>query len=149
MVHFLGNIKCSDFRAFTRRKKITCYSFINNLVLQITLISWWRLLHCPLSEGRTFIFLLTAAKRLLGLLLGFFLFRRRDFVTTIWRHNHSKFAFCSSVHAISTEVRVWRHFLILVELVFLLIRVIKFLVTLDLPHSQKWLPNFEIDCYLI
>ena len=32
---------------------------------------------------------------------------------------------------------------------FLFIRVIKFLVTLDLPHSQKWLPHFEIDFNLL
>ena len=31
----------------------------------------------------------------------------------------------------------------------LFIRVSKFLVTLDLPHSQKWLPQFEIDFYLL
>ena len=57
--------------------------------------------------------------------------------------------FCSFVHAISTELHVWRHFSILVERVFLFMRVIKFLVTLDLPHSQKWLPHFEIDFYLL
>ena len=28
-------------------------------------------------------------------------------------------------------------------------RVVKYLVTLDLPHSQKWLPHFEIDFFLI
>ena len=32
---------------------------------------------------------------------------------------------------------------------FLFIRLIKFLVTLDSPHSQKWLPHFEIDFYLL
>ena len=47
--------------------------------------------------------------------------------------------FCSFVHAISTELHVWRHFSLLVERVFLFMRVIKFLVILDLPHSQKWL----------
>ena len=35
------------------------------------------------------------------------------FVTTIWRNNHFKSACCSFNHAI--EVRVWRHFLLLVE----------------------------------
>ena len=60
------------------------------------------------------------------------------FVTTKWRQNNFKSAFCSIVHAISTEVRAWRHFSLLVERVFLFIRVIKFLVTGDLPHSQKW-----------
>ena len=35
------------------------------------------------------------------------------FVTTIWRHNHFKSAFCSFVHPISTEVRVWRQFFVL------------------------------------
>ena len=34
-------------------------------------------------------------------------------------------------------------FLLLVERVFCSIRVIKFLVTLDLPHSQKWLPDWN------
>ena len=57
--------------------------------------------------------------------------------------------FCSFVHAISTELHVWRHFSLLVERVFLFMRVIKFLVTLNLPHSQKWLPHFEIDFYLL
>ena len=66
---------------------------------------------------------------------------------TIWRHNHFKSAFCSVVHAISTEVRAWSRFSLLVEQVFSFIRVIKFLVTHDLPHSQKWLPDFEIDFY--
>ena len=55
--------------------------------------------------------------------------------------------FCSFVHAISTKLHVWRHFSLLVERVFLFMRVIKFLVTLDLPHSQKWLPHFEIDFF--
>ena len=32
---------------------------------------------------------------------------------------------------------------------FLFICVFKFLVKLDLPHSQKWLPHFEIDFYLL
>ena len=37
---------------------------------------------------------------------------------TIWRLNHFKSAFCSCVYAISTELRAWRHFLLLVEWVF-------------------------------
>ena len=77
----------------------------------------------------------------------FFYFVVAIFVTTIWRHNHFKSAFCSLVHAISTEVHVWRQFSLLVQRVFPFIRVIKFLVSLDLPHSQKWLPHFEIDFY--
>ena len=32
------------------------------------------------------------------------------FVTTMWHHNHFKSAFCSLVHAISTELRAWRIF---------------------------------------
>ena len=52
-------------------------------------------------------------------LLCFFYFVVAIFVTTIWRHNHFKSAFCSFVQAISTELHVWRHFLLLVELVFL------------------------------
>ena len=32
---------------------------------------------------------------------------------------------------------------------FLFLCVIKFLVSLDLPHSQKCLPDFEIDFYLL
>ena len=67
----------------------------------------------------------------------FFYFVVRIFVTTIWRHNHLESAFCSSVHAISSEVGAWRHFSLLVERAFLFFRVITFLVTLDLPHSQK------------
>ena len=31
---------------------------------------------------------------------------------------------------------------------FLFICVIKFLVTLDLPHSQKWLRHFEIETFI-
>ena len=48
----------------------------------------------------------------------FFYFVVMIFVTTIWRHNHFKSACCSFIHAISTEVRAWRHFLLLVERVF-------------------------------
>ena len=40
------------------------------------------------------------------------------FVTTIWRHNHFPSDFCLFVYAISTELRVWRHFSLLVERVF-------------------------------
>ena len=46
---------------------------------------------------------------IIGLLLVFY-FVVKIFVTTIWRHNPFKSPFCSFVHAISTEVRVWRHF---------------------------------------
>ena len=79
----------------------------------------------------------------------FFYFVVMIFVTTIWRHNRFNSAFCSFFHAISTELHVWRHFSLLVEQIFLFQRLIKFLVTLDLPHSQKWLPHFEIDFYLL
>ena len=41
------------------------------------------------------------------------------------------------VRAVSTESHMRRHFSILVERVFLFIRVIKFLLTYDLLHSQK------------
>ena len=47
--------------------------------------------------------------------LCFFYFFVAIFVTTIWRHNHFKSAFCSLVHAISTELRAWRHFSLWVE----------------------------------
>ena len=57
-------------------------------------------------------------------------------LTTIWGHNHFNSAFCSFVHAISTEMRAWRHFSFFVEPVFLFICVIKFLVTLDLPLTK-------------
>ena len=60
----------------------------------------------------------------------FYLFHYQDDVTTIWRHNHFKSAFCWFVHAILTELRDWRHFSLLVELVYLFIRVINFLVCL-------------------
>ena len=85
------------------------------------------------------------AEAIIGLLLVFFIssswFLLRPYDVTA--------TFCSFVHAISTELHVWRHFSLLVERVFLFMRVIKFLVTLDLPHSQKWLSRFEIDFYLL
>ena len=63
-------------------------------------------------------------------------------VTTIWRHNHFKSAFCSFVHAISIEVRAWRHFSLLVERVFLFICAIKFgliwLTSLTKMTSSLW-----------
>ena len=76
----------------------------------------------------------------------FFYFVVMIFVTTIWRHSHFLFirscnfnwiAFVTSFFALSGAS------------FFLFMRVIKFLVTLDLPHSQKWLPHFEIDFYLL
>ena len=57
------------------------------------------------------------------------------FVTNMWSHYHFKSAFCSFVHAISTEIRVWPHLSILVERGFLFIQVIN-LVTRYLPHSK-------------
>ena len=71
-----------------------------------------------------------------------FLFRHHHFVTTIWRHNHFKPAFCSFVHAFSTELRVWRHFSLLMERVFLFIWVIVFghtsLTLLSKLTSSHW-----------
>ena len=75
------------------------------------------------------------AGAIIGLLSYFFLFRRRYFCYDHMTSQPLQTAFCSFVHA--TEVRVRRHFLLLVERVFLFICVIKFLVTPDLPHSQK------------
>ena len=78
------------------------------------------------------------AGAIIGLLLVFF-------ISSSWfllRPYDVAATFCSFVHAISTELHVWRHFSLLVERVFLFMRVIKFLVTIDLPHSQKWLPHF-------
>ena len=40
------------------------------------------------------------------------------FVTTIWCHNHFKSAFCSSVHAISTEMRVTLFFALISWAIF-------------------------------
>ena len=75
-------------------------------------------------------------KKIIQAANDFFHFVVAIFVTTIWRHSHFKSAFCSFVHAISTEVRMWRHFSLLLKRVFLFIRLIKFLVTLDSPHSK-------------
>ena len=44
----------------------------------------------------------------------------------------SQSASCSIFHAISTELRAWRHFSLFVGSGFLFIRLIKFLVTRDL-----------------
>ena len=41
-----------------------------------------------------------------------------QFLLRPWRHNHFKSAFCSFVHAILTEVRVWRHFSLSIVRVF-------------------------------
>ena len=74
-----------------------------------------------------------------------FLFRRLDFC---YDHMTSQSAFCSFVHAVSTELRAWRHFSLLSGAsFFVFICVIKFLVTRDLPHSQKWLHHFRIDFF--
>ena len=66
------------------------------------------------------------AEAIIGLLLVFLL--RQNFCSNSGRHNHNHFksAFCSFVHVISTEVRAWRHFSLLVERVFLFIPAILF-----------------------
>ena len=95
---------------------------------------------CVFFNSRTAI-----AGAIIGLLLVFF-------ISSSWfllRPYDATATFCSFVHAISTELHVWRHFSLLMERVFLFMRVIKFLVTLDLPYSQKRLPHFEIDFYLL
>ena len=48
-------------------------------------------------------------------LLCFFYLVVKILFTTIWRHIQFKSAFSWFVHAIPTELRVWRHFLLLVE----------------------------------
>ena len=75
-------------------------------------------------------------------------FRRQDFCYDHMTSQPLQVCFLFIIHAISTEVHVWRHFSLFLERVFLFIRVIEFLVTRDLPHSQKWLPHFESDFYL-
>ena len=70
------------------------------------------------------------------------------FVSTIWRHNHFKSAFCSFAHAISTEVRVLRHFSLLVERVCCSL-VWLFLFKSGLSHSQRLFPHSEIDFSLL
>ena len=62
------------------------------------------------------------------------------FVTIIWRHNHFNSAFCSFVDAISTELRVWRHFSLLWSK-FFVHRVRNFLVSRDLTFTQSCLPH--------
>ena len=79
----------------------------------------------------------------------FFYFVVKILVTNIWHRKHFTSAFCSFVQAISTELRACCHFSLLVERAFLFIRVIKILVTVDLPHAQKWLAYLEIDFYLL
>ena len=76
---------------------------------------------------------------------AFFYFVVMIFVTTIRRHSH--FLFLRSCNfnwnACVTS------FFALSGASFLFMRVIIFLVTLVSPHSQKWLPHFEIDFYLL
>ena len=83
-----------------------------------SLISEWVYVASRLKLRRKFSWLI--AKRSWGYfgLLLLFLLRRQFFITTIWRHCHFKSAFCSFIHAISTELRAWRHFSLILELVF-------------------------------
>ena len=66
------------------------------------------------------------------------------FVTTIWRHSHILFIRSCNFNWIACVTS----FFALSGASFFL-RVIKFLVTLDLPHTQKWLPHFEIDLFTL
>ena len=67
------------------------------------------------------------------------------FVTAIWRHSHFLFIRSCNFNWIACVTS----FFAPSGASFLFMRVIKFSVTLDLPHSQKWLSNFEIDFYLL
>ena len=84
------------------------------------------------------------AGAVIALLLVFY-FVVKIFVTTKWRQRHFLFirsyifnwsSWVTSIFALSGAS-------------FLFIRVISFLVTRDLAHSQKWHPHFEIDFYLV
>ena len=75
----------------------------------------------------------------------FFYFVVMIFVTTIWRHSYFLFIRSCNFNWIACVTS----FFAVSGASFLFMRVIKFLVTLDLPHSQKWLPHFEIDFYLL
>ena len=66
-----------------------------------------------MSENR-FISRKAIAEAFSGFLL-FFYFIVKIFVATFGRRNHFKSAFCSLVHAVSTEVRAWRHFTLEVQ----------------------------------
>ena len=59
------------------------------------------------------------------------------------RYNHFKFAFYSFVLAIATEVRV-TSFFTLIGASFMFISAIKFLVTRNLPRSQKYFLNLNL-----
>ena len=67
-----------------------------------------------------------------------FLFRRRDFCYDRMTSQPLQICFLFIRSCNFNWVSAWRHFSLLVERVFLFIRVIKFSVTFDLPHSQNY-----------
>ena len=99
---------------------LSCHVFTTRRGVLVGCLFWWMILFI-LSTG--------------------FLLRPYDVTTT------SNLLFCSFVHAISTELRSWRHFPLVVESVLFFICVVKFLVTRDLPHSQKWLSYSDINIF--
>ena len=77
--------------------------------------------------------------------LLFFLFRCPDF----WYHNMTskslQICFLFSLSCNFNWTACVTPSFTFIGASFLLIRVIKFLVRQDIPHSQKWLPHSEID----
>ena len=137
-------LQVKSFKSFSNDFCLVCLIVLGSHHLRFCLFGW----HCSIDLLVRYIrsVLFNSLDCISGLVLLCF------FISSSWfllRPYDVTVTFCSFVRAISTELHVWRHFSLLVERVFLFMRVIIFLVTLDLPHSQKWLPHFEIDFYLL
>ena len=89
------------------------------------------------------------AEAIIGVLLVFYLFCRHDFCYDHMTSHRLQICFLFIRSCNFNWIACVTSFSPLVELVFLFIRVIKFLVTRDLPYSQKWLPHSEIDFSLL
>ena len=138
-----------DISGFCLFYVLCSHKELRGLIRRCLSVEWMKLLNAVDLQQIALNFMINSrtaiAGAIIGLLLVFFYFVVMIFVTTIWRHSHFLFIRSCKFNWIACVTS----FFALSGASFLFMRVIKFLVTLDLPHSQKWLPHFEIDFYLL
>ena len=129
--------------------KFSQYFLFFDLTLLFSL--HWCVLHGDVSYLKSQFFQKIRLRVVSRILRAMFFFRRQDFC---YDHMTSQplqicFLFIRS-RKFSTEVRAWRHFLLLVEQVFCSFAWESLIKgTRVLPRSQKWLPHFEMDSSLL
>ena len=116
LIFILLRLQDKSFKIFSN-VFLVCLIILVSQIVRLCLFGWDCSIDLLIKYIRS-VFYLFLWDIFQHLFCNVFYFVIKMFVTTIWLHHHFKSAFSSFLHAISTEVRAWRHFSLLVERVF-------------------------------